>query len=111
MSGVEARGNSVRIYFQYDGEKCRESLPGGNTPATVAQAKRLIAIIEYEIQAGAYGEDGLLEILEVRAAGGQREILVDDCSRQQILRVLEWQSCVEHERDFDGLVIHLARKD
>ena len=63
------------------------------------------------IQAGAYGEDGLFEILEVRAAGGQREILVDDCSRQQILRVLEWQSCVEHEPDFDGLVIHLARKD
>lgn len=63
------------------------------------------------IQAGAYGEDGLLEILEVRAAGGQREILVDDCSRQQILRVLEWQSCVEHEPDFEGLVIHLARKD
>jgi hypothetical protein len=63
------------------------------------------------IQAGAYGEDGLLETLEVRAARGQREILVDDCSRQQILRVLEWQSCVEHEPDFDGLVIHLARKD
>ena len=63
------------------------------------------------IQAGAYGEYGLLEILEVRAAGGQREILVDDCSRQQILRVLEWQSCVEHEPDFEGLVIHLARKD
>ncbi|OCW19744.1 hypothetical protein C9382_02335 [Pseudomonas aylmerensis] len=63
------------------------------------------------IQAGAYGEDGLLKILEVRAAGGQREILVDDCSRQQILRVLEWQSCVEHEPDLDGLVIHLARKD
>ncbi|WP_455917385.1 hypothetical protein [Pseudomonas cerasi] len=59
----------------------------------------------------AYGEDGLLEILEVRAAGGQREILVDDCSRQQILRVLEWQSCSEHEPKFDGLVIHLARKD
>ena len=63
------------------------------------------------IQAEAYGEDGLLEILEVRAAGGQREILVDDCSRQQILRVLEWQSCSEHEPNFDGLVIHLARKD
>ena len=63
------------------------------------------------IQAGAYGEDGLLKILEVRAAGGQREILVDDCSRQQILKVLEWQSCVEHEPDFDDLVIHLARKD
>lgn len=63
------------------------------------------------IQAGAYGEDGLLQILEVRVAAGQREILVDDCSRQQILRVLEWQSCVEHEPDYDGLVIHLARKD
>ena len=63
------------------------------------------------LQAGAYGEEGLLQILEVRAAAGQREILVDDCSRQQILRVLEWQSCVEHEPDFDGLVIHLARKD
>lgn len=63
------------------------------------------------IQAGAYGEDGLLEILEVRAAVGQREILVDDCSRQQILKVLEWQLCVEHKPDFDGLVIHLARKD
>ena len=63
------------------------------------------------IQAGAYGADGLLELLEVRAASGQREILVDDCSRQQILRVLEWQSCVEHEPDFDGLVIHLARKE
>jgi hypothetical protein len=63
------------------------------------------------IQAGAYGEEGLLQILEVRAAAGQREILVDDCSRQQILRVLEWQSCVEHEPNFDSLVIHLARKD
>lgn len=63
------------------------------------------------IQAGAYAEEGLLQMLEVRAAAGQREILVEDCSRQQILRVLEWQSCVEHEPDFDGLVIHLARKD
>ncbi|MFH0022842.1 hypothetical protein ACFZAC_14710 [Pseudomonas fluorescens] len=63
------------------------------------------------IQAGAYAEEGLLQMLEVRAAAGQREILVDDCSRQQILRVLEWQSCVEHEPDLDGLVIHLARKD
>jgi hypothetical protein len=63
------------------------------------------------IQAGAYAEKGLLQMLEVWAAAGQREILVDDCSRQQILRILEWQSCVEHEPDFDGLVIHLARKD
>ena len=52
----------------------------------------------------------MLKIVEVRAAGGQREILVDDCSRQQILRILEWQSCVEHEPNFDDLVIHLARR-
>ncbi|MFJ5237037.1 hypothetical protein ACIP86_09970 [Pseudomonas neuropathica] len=63
------------------------------------------------IQAGAYGEDGLLQILEVRAAGGQREILVDDCSRQQILRILEWQSCTEEDPNYADLVIHLARKD
>lgn len=63
------------------------------------------------IQAGAYGEDGLLQILEVRAAGGQREILVDDCSRLQILKVLEWRSCAENDPNFDDLVIHLARQD
>lgn len=63
------------------------------------------------IQADAYGEDGLLQILEVRAAGGQREILVDDCSRLQILKVLEWRSCAEDDPSFDDLVIHLARQD
>jgi hypothetical protein len=63
------------------------------------------------IQAGAYGEEGLLQILEVRAAGGQREILVDDCSRQQILRVLEWQSSTEEDPNYADVVIHLARKD
>lgn len=63
------------------------------------------------IQAGAYAEDGLLQILEVRAAGGQREILVDDCSRLQILKVLEWRSCTEDEPIFEDLVIHLVRQD
>lgn len=63
------------------------------------------------IQAGAYGDDGLLQIIEVRAAGGQREILVDDCSRLQILKVLEWRSCAEDDPSFDDLVIHLARQD
>ena len=63
------------------------------------------------IQAGAYGDDGLLQIIEVRAACGQREILVDDCSRLQILKVLEWRSCTEDDPSFDDLVIHLARQD
>jgi hypothetical protein len=62
------------------------------------------------IQAGAYAEEGLLQILEVRAAGGQREILVDDCSRLQILKVLEWRSCTEDDPNFDDLVIHLVRQ-
>jgi hypothetical protein len=63
------------------------------------------------IQAGAYADDGLLQILEVRAAGGQREILVDDCSRSQILKVLEWRSCAKDDPNIDDLVIHLARQD
>ncbi|GAB5342626.1 hypothetical protein [Pseudomonas fluorescens] len=85
----------------------------GNTSKLQAVQDRLelAGVCASIIHAGAYGEDGLLEILEVRAVGGQRAILVDDCSRQQILRVLEWQSCIEHEPYFDDLVIHLARKD
>ncbi|WP_085694556.1 MULTISPECIES: hypothetical protein [unclassified Pseudomonas] len=85
----------------------------GNTNKLQAVFDQLQALGHTQpvIQAGAYGEEGLLQILEVRAAGGQRDILVNDCSRQQILRVLEWQSCVEHEPVFDDLVIHLARKD
>ncbi|WJV21676.1 MULTISPECIES: hypothetical protein [Pseudomonas] len=63
------------------------------------------------IQAGAYAEEGLRQILEVRAAAGQREILVDGCSTQQIFSVLEWQSCTEGDPDFADLVIHLARQD
>lgn len=63
------------------------------------------------IQAGAYAEEGLLQILEVRAAGGQREILVDDCSRLQILKVLEWQSLTEDDPSFGDLVIHLVRQN
>lgn len=59
--------------------------------------------------AEAYGADGLVQILEVRASGGQGEILVMDCSREQVQAVLEWQSC-DDEGEFDDLVIHLVRK-
>jgi len=58
--------------------------------------------------AEAYGADGLVQILEVRASGGQREILVMDCSREQVQAVLEWQSC-DDEGELDDLVIHLVR--
>ncbi|HHN0676170.1 TPA: DUF3596 domain-containing protein, partial [Pseudomonas aeruginosa] len=30
--GVEVRGNRIRIYFRYQGELCRESIPGDATP-------------------------------------------------------------------------------
>lgn len=52
--GVEARGNSVRVYFRFNGELCRELVPGVNTPANREHAKRLVTVIEYEIQAGTF---------------------------------------------------------
>tara|TARA_Y100001949_G_scaffold174812_1_gene183122 strand:+ start:17361 stop:18527 length:1167 start_codon:yes stop_codon:yes gene_type:complete len=52
--GVEVRGQSLRVYFRYEGELCREPVPGGNTPANQEHAKRLVQIIEFEIQAGTF---------------------------------------------------------
>ena len=85
----------------------------GKTSKLQEIQERLIAagINNPVIQAGAYGEDGLQQILEVRVAGGQREILVEDCSRLQILKILEWRSIAEDDSDFDDLVIHLASQD
>lgn len=62
------------------------------------------------VQAEAYGSPGLVDILEVRAADGQREILVLNCSRLQIQAALDWQSCTEDNNDFEDLVLYLVRK-
>ncbi|WP_460116822.1 hypothetical protein [Pseudomonas sp. S2_C03] len=62
------------------------------------------------VQADAYGADGLVDILEVRATNGQREILVLSCSRQQIQAVLDWQSSSEDSNEFEGLELYLVRK-
>ena len=62
------------------------------------------------VQAEAYGAVGLVDILEVRATDGQREILVLNCSRQQIQAVLDWQSSTEDDNEFNGLELHLVRK-
>lgn len=62
------------------------------------------------VQADAYGADGLVDILEVRAADGQREIVVLNCSRLQIQAVLEWQSGAEDNNEFEGLELHLVRQ-
>ena len=61
------------------------------------------------VQAEAYGADGLVDILEVRAADGQREIVVLNCSRLQIQAVLDWQSCTEDTNVFVDLVLYLVR--
>ncbi len=61
------------------------------------------------VQAEAYGANGLVDILEVRATDGQREILVLNCSRLQIQVVLDWQSCTEDSNEFEDLVLYLVR--
>ncbi len=61
------------------------------------------------VYADAYATEGLLGILEVRAVRGEREILVMDCSRDQVQAVLEWTSCKD-EAEFKNSVIILVRK-
>ncbi|EPK5166145.1 Arm DNA-binding domain-containing protein [Pseudomonas aeruginosa] len=52
--GVEVRGKRIRIYFRYQGELCRESIPGDATPENIANAERLAGIINYEIKQGVF---------------------------------------------------------
>lgn len=52
--GVEVRGNRVRVYFRYQGELCREAMPGDASPENIAQAERLVGMIHYEIKAGTF---------------------------------------------------------
>lgn len=83
-----------------------------NAIEEIRRIHAVMAQLGYEgrtVFAEAYGADGLVQILEVRASGGQGEILVMDCSREQIQAVLEWQSC-DDEGEFEDLVIHLVRK-
>ncbi|WP_343077670.1 hypothetical protein [Pseudomonas sp.] len=81
----------------------------------ITEIRRLNAVMSqlgYEsrtVFAEAYATDGLVEILEVRANRGQREILVMECSREQVQAVLEWQAC-DDEGELEDLVIHLVQK-
>lgn len=52
--GVEVRGNHIRVYFRYQGELCRETISGSASPANLANAERLVGIINYEIEAGTF---------------------------------------------------------
>jgi len=51
--GYEIRGQSVRVYFSYKGKFCRERV-GSNTPATIKHAKKLVQIINFEIDSGTF---------------------------------------------------------
>jgi integrase len=52
--GVEVRGNRVRVYFRYQGELCRETMPGDASPENITNAERIAGIINYEIKAGTF---------------------------------------------------------
>ena len=81
----------------------------------IAEIRRLNSVMAQfgdesrTVFAEAYATDGLVEILEVRANRGQREILVMECSREQVQAVLEWQAC-DDEGELEDLVIHLVQK-
>lgn len=53
-NGVEVRGNTVRVYFRWKGELCREPLPGAATERNIEHARRLATIINYEIEADTF---------------------------------------------------------
>ena len=51
--GYEIRGNTVRVYFRFNGELCREKI-GTATKANIDHAKRLSDIVNFEITAGTF---------------------------------------------------------
>lgn len=61
------------------------------------------------VYAEAYGATGLVEILKIRVAN-EKEILVLDCSREQVQTVLEWQSETDDMIELEDLVLHLVRR-
>jgi len=61
------------------------------------------------VHAEAYSAVGLVEILEVRSATEQ-ELLVLECTREQIQAVLEWQSASDEVIELENLVLHLVRR-
>lgn len=64
--GVQVRGQRIRIYFTYAGERRYKSVDGAPTPETLAHYERVVETIEYEIKAGTFSyqkhfPDGLSE--------------------------------------------------
>ena len=61
------------------------------------------------VHAEAYDPAGLVAILEVLAVS-DKEVLVLECSWDQIQAVLEWQSATDDATEFESLQLHLVRK-
>jgi len=53
-NGVETRGEKIRIYFNWESEKRRESLGLKSTPENIAYAEAKVAQINYEIKIGTF---------------------------------------------------------
>ena len=73
------------------------------------ELQELIVRANQMVYAEAYSAAGLVEILEVRGAT-EKELLVLQCTRQQIQAVLEWQSAMDEVIELENLVIHLVRQ-
>lgn len=52
--GVEVRVNRIRVYFRYQGELCREPIPGEATQDNIDNAHRLVGLINFEIKQGTF---------------------------------------------------------
>ena len=61
------------------------------------------------VHAEAYDPAGLVTILEVRAVS-DKEILVLECSPEQIVAVLLWQTETEEVAELENVLVHLVRK-
>lgn len=61
------------------------------------------------ILAKAYDPADLVATLEVQAVNN-KEILVLECSREQIRAVLELQSATDEVVEFESLMVHLVRQ-
>jgi integrase len=53
QKGVEIRKKSVRVYFYWEGQLCRETI-GPPTDKNIQHAERLAQIVRYELDAGTF---------------------------------------------------------
>lgn len=52
--GVEVRGQSIRVYFSYQGAQVKEPVPGAPSPARIAYYERMVQNINDDIKNGTF---------------------------------------------------------